>query len=192
MKAHFSFFAVAAFCTVFLSACSGGELEQSLVNIRAEYLKADVSLTADVRADYGDRCYDYTLSYTGDGNTGTVKVIAPEIIDDISAKISESGSFVLSCGDTLIDTGEICATGYSPLETLPIIVSAIRTGYAENIYGEGLDGEDCIVAEINISGAGEREKTICTLWFSDENHDLIKAEIAVNGFTVLSAKFREV
>ena len=84
-----------------LSGCSEKNASQSFLDIRTAYLSADITLSADVRADYGDRCYEYSLSYTGDGKSGEVSILSPEEISGISASIGENKKVSLKCGDTL-------------------------------------------------------------------------------------------
>ena len=132
-----------------LSGCSGKDASQSFLDIRTAYLSADITLSADVRADYGDRCYEYSLSYTGDGKSGEVSILSPEEISGISASIGENKKVSLKCGDTLIDTGILYGAGVSPVETLPLIVNAIREGYVSTVYTETLNGVEYITVEID-------------------------------------------
>ena len=98
----------------------------------------------------------------------------------------------LKYGDMLIDTGVLYGTGVTPVETLPLIVNAIREGYVSSVYIEKLKDTDYIVVDIDETPAGESEKIIYTLWFSTENNALHKAEISTGGFVSVTAVFREV
>ena len=174
-----------------LSGCSGKDASQSFLDIRTAYLSADITLSADVRADYGDRCYEYSLSYTGDGKSGEVSILSPEEISGISASIGENKKVSLKCGDTLIDTGILHGAGVSPVETLPLIVNAIREGYVSTVYTETLNGVEYITVEIDETPAGESDKIVYTLWFSAEDNALHKAEISTGGFVSVTAIFEE-
>ncbi len=175
-----------------LSACSGHAPSQSFIDIRAAYLAADITLTADVTADYGDRCYEYSLSYTGDGKSGEVSVLSPEEICGISARIDDSGKVSLQSDDVVIDTGVLYGTGVTPVESLPLIVNAIREGYVSSVYSEAINGEEYITVEIDETPAGESERIIYTLWFAAGDHSLHKAEISAGGFASVTALFKEV
>ena len=72
-----------------LCACSGHDPSQEFIDIRAAYLASDITLSAELTADYGDRRYDYSLSYTGDGKSGEVSILSPETVSGISAQIDE-------------------------------------------------------------------------------------------------------
>ena len=175
-----------------LGGCSTKDASQSFIDIRSTYLSADITLSADVSADYGDRCYEYSLSYTGDGKSGEVSILSPEEICGISASIDDNKKVSLKYGDMLIDTGVLYGTGVTPVETLPLIVNAIREGYVSSVYIEKLKDTDYIVVDIDETPAGESEKIIYTLWFSTENNALHKAEISTGGFVSVTAVFREV
>ena len=174
-----------------LASCSGADPSQSFVDIRAAYLAADVTLTAELTADYGDRSYDYTLSYTGDGKRGEVTILSPELVSGISARIDEDKTVTLECDEVIIDTGMLYGSGTSPVEALPLIVNAVREGYVSDIYTETIDGTEYIVVEADETPAGEAVKTYYTLWFSAVENSLYKAEISVDGYTVISAMFEE-
>lgn len=182
-----AFFAIA--CLFFLSSCSGRDLSQAFIDVRAEYLAGDVTLSANLSADYGDRRYDYVLSYTGDGKSGEVNILSPEEVSGISAQIDKDKRVSLKCDGVLIDTGVLYGSGTTPVEALPLIVNAIREGYVAAVYHEQIDGCECFVAELDETPAGSNEKTLYTLWFSTESNALLRAEIAINGFTVISAVF---
>ena len=181
-----------ALAFLFLTACSGKDASQSFLDIRAAYLSSDITLSAEVTADYGDRCYEYGLSYTGDGKSGEVSVLSPEEIRGISARIDDNKQVILKCSNVLIDTGVLYGTGVTPVEALPLIVNAIREGYVSAVYTETLNGEEYIVVEIDETPAGESEKTIYTLWFCAENNVLYKAEISSGGFVSVTALFEEI
>ena len=183
---------LAAILVLILGGCSSKDAYQSFLDIRSAYLSADITLSADVVSDYGDRCYEYSLGYTGDGKSGEVSIFSPEEICGISASIDDNKNVSLKCGDVIIDTGILYGTGVTPLETLPLIVNAIREGYVASVYTETLNGVEYITAEIDETPAGESEKIIYTLWFSGEDKALYKAEISAGGFTSVTAVFREV
>lgn len=175
-----------------LCACSGKADSQDFLDIRAGYLASDVSLKGEVSVDYGDRQYEYTLAYEGDGRKGRLEVFSPDIISDIAVEIDENKKVSLICEDIIIDTGAVYGNGYSPIEAIPLIVNAVREGYVSSIYKEKIDGEEYIAAEIDETPAGDDEKTIYTVWFSMSDKSIYKAEISINGFVVISVNFEEV
>ena len=172
-----------------MTACSNDNPYETFLLIRAGYLAADVQLTAELSADYGDRCVEYKLAYVGDGKSGEVSVIEPDEIRGISAQIGEDKKVSLKCGDVLIDTGVIYGTDVSPVGALPLIVNAVREGYVSTVYRETLNGSEYTVVEIDETPAGESEKLIYTLWFAAEDRSLYKAEVNAGGLVVVTALF---
>lgn len=182
---------VLAVSLLMLTSCGGNTPDETFLDIRAEYLAADVSLTAKVTADYGDRCHEYVLSYTGDGKRGEVSVISPDEIKGIAAHIGKDKKVSLQCGETLIDTGVIYGENITPVGVLPLVVNAVREGYVTSVSTEVLNGTEYTVVEIDETPAGENDKLIYTLWFSAENDALYKAEINAGGFVAVTALFEE-
>jgi len=175
-----------------MTACGAKAPTQNFLDIRAEYLAADVSLSARVSADYGDRCVEYELSYIGDGKSGKVEVLEPDEIRGISAQIGKDKKVILKCGDVLIDSGVIFGADVTPVGVLPLIVNAVREGYVSSVYSERINGIDYLAVEIDETPAGESEKLIYTLWFSAEDNSLYKAEINAGGLVAVTALFEEV
>lgn len=175
-----------------LTSCSTNSAEQRFLDIRSEYLAGDVSLSADITADYGDKSYEYGVIYCGDGKSGEISIHYPDEISGISASISETGKVSLKCGDALLETGLIQGTGISPLESVPLIVNAVREGYVIAIYTETVYSEKYIAAEIDATPAGNDIKTIFTLWFSYDDSRLRKAEISADGYAAVTVVFEEV
>ena len=49
---------------------------------------------------------------------------------------------------------------------------------------------DCLVAEIDMTDAGQTETMLNRVWFSADTSLPVKAEITVNGFTVINCSFK--
>jgi hypothetical protein len=54
-------------------------------------------------ADYGDRAYQYRLSYEGNGKERVISVSEPEEITGLSA-VYENGAVKLFCEGAVLDT----------------------------------------------------------------------------------------
>ncbi len=181
-----------SFVLIILSACSASNLSQRFLDIRAGYIASDVTLLAKIAADYGDRCSEFELSYTGDGKSGEISVLSPTEIQGVSARIDDKKMVTLQCGDILIDTGIIYGTNVTPVGVLPLIVNALREGYVTSIYTEKIDSDEYMVVEIDETPVGDSKKIIYTLWFAEEDDSLQKAEISADGFVSVTAWFEEV
>lgn len=114
-----------------LTACAvGGEsrAESSVLEIRARVLAAQrLTAVVDVTADYGERVYEYGLTFTGDANSGELEVVTPQEIAGARATVSVSGGTLSYDGATL-DTGAITRGGLSPVEAVPALIEAWCVG----------------------------------------------------------------
>ena len=170
-----------------LCGCSAAEsAEEKALEIRAKYLQpTELTFRADMTADYGDRVYDYTVSYTGDGNCGVLSIEKPLEISGISVSYTEDGLRLMSEG-AIIDTGPLWADGLSPAEAFPTLLESWRTGWITSSYRETLDGRECVVLELCL-GADEN-RTACT-WFYEETLQPAAAELFSDGVSVLRCNF---
>jgi hypothetical protein len=145
-----------------------------------------LALSAKLRADYGDRVYDYKLSYKGSGDSGVMDVNEPVIIDGLSAVYTD-GRVSLSCDGALIDTGALSGLGVSPLQAFPLLIEAWKNGYISKCWHEARGELSCTAAEIVIK-EGE-ESIVCRAWFDSSEFKPVYSEIAVNGYTVIYCEF---
>jgi len=79
-----------------LCGCSAkGGAEDKAIEIRSKYLEsAELSLRAEMTADYGDRVYDYSVVCSGDGKTGRLDIEEPL---EPAAELYSDGVSVLRC-----------------------------------------------------------------------------------------------
>ena len=81
-----------AFLAIFLSAAlgacgAGADPEGAAAGIQADFAAAgQVLFTADIRADYGDRVYDFGVSVSSDAAGGVMTVSEPEIIAGVTVR----------------------------------------------------------------------------------------------------------
>lgn len=175
---------------ILLAGCGGGgsREKQAFLALRTRWLEArEVSLHAELRADYGERVYDYTLLYTGDEETGLLQVEAPKLIEGVEVLL-DAGRVTLRCQDTLLDTGAV-AGRYSPLQALPLQLHAWRKASVLDCWRESRDGADCLVADLDLTGAGEAETLRCRAWFDAESGEPRFSELSVDGRTTVSCRF---
>ena len=100
-----------------LSGCQGSVQENNLaLALRADFLAMDgCSGTMDVTADYGERVYAYTVSFSSTQETGMTMVItAPQEVAGITATIAE-GQTYLAFDGVQLETGPLNEEGLSPL-----------------------------------------------------------------------------
>ncbi len=119
-----------------LSACGGGAARAGFESF-AEDLSArdELHFTSQLRAEYDDRCVEFTLDYAADSGGCTVTVVSPEIIKGVSAHIT-AGETALEYDGVALDTGALDDFGLSPMSALPLMVDAMRTGYLDSAWEE--------------------------------------------------------
>lgn len=174
-----------------LAGCAGrGSRErQRFLEIRSRCLAAPVELTAAVRGDYGDRIADFRLHYAGDGTGGLLTVLEPAELRDIVVELEGAG-VKLRYDGALLDTGAV-AGAYSPVQALPLLVQAWQSGCVTEAWREQVDGVACLAARMELTQGGDEALTRCTAWFRETDYAPWKAELSVDGYTVLYADFRE-
>jgi hypothetical protein len=180
-----------------LTGCAktkNGDTEQknggrkAFLDIRAKYIAAEsLSLSADMTADYGDRVYEYKLTYTGNGESGEINVTEPSIINGLTA-LYQKGEVTLRYDGAVIDTGAILGDDVSPLQAFPMLIEAWKTGYVSNCWKESRDGVKCTAAEI-VMCESEENSVLCHTWFDSVEYKPVYSEISVNGVAVLFCKF---
>ena len=114
-----------------LSGCQGSVQENNLaLALRADFLAMDgCSGTMDITADYGERVYAYTVSFSSTQETGMTMVItAPQEVAGITATIAE-GQTYLTFDGVQLETGPLNEEGLSPLDALPTFLTAMQSGY---------------------------------------------------------------
>ena len=126
---------------VLLTGCGvhHGELRE-VMDLRSRLLSArGCSFDAVVTAEYSDKTYTFTLSYTADnqGNV-TFQVQEPETIAEITGSISAEGG-KLTFDDQAL-AFELLADGQvTPVSAGYLLVKTLRSGY---IRGCGVDGDE--------------------------------------------------
>lgn len=183
--------------TLLLAACQaegGGELtpDQLAAQIRAEYLSVTGwQSLVDLRIDYGDRIYDFTLdaSWQKEGES-VFTVTAPELIAGVTARLSRDGG-VLEYDGMSLSTGPISDGGMEPLEAVPFLMEQLTHGYMASCSFE-TEGEGAPRQLRVLCRDPDREEGTgaeCALYFDPDSHGLVWAELFWDGFTVLTAHF---
>ena len=118
-----------------MSACGHGAGERSFQTFRDTLTGSLVTVTAQVRADYGDTVADYTLTCRELADGYDLTVIAPETAEGVGAHLRR-GESTLTFDDILLPAGDLNAAGLTPLTALPYVVDAVRSGYVDLTWQE--------------------------------------------------------
>lgn len=165
-----------------LGGCfGGGEGQKALdlaLTIRGEYLAMTAfSSQIQLRADYGQRVYDYSLDMTVNEKETVLTVTQPELISGVTARMRADETF-LEYDGLCIETGPLNDEGLTPVSTPPAMLTAVRESYitAYCFEEDGLLRVDYGSPDVPL-GTG----TEFTLWFHPESHDLTRGELSVDG-----------
>ena len=171
-----------------LSGCAGvPSPDESAAEIQNFFSLADtVTFTADITADYGERVYDYGISYKSGRDGGTVTILSPDEISGICVEYSGDGASVSYDGAEVF-TGEIIPDGLSPVDAVPVMEKAWREGLITESVSEKVGGEECIASVFRIE-----DDIFLRTWFGKESFLPVRAEIVNGGYTVITGTFYDV
>lgn len=158
-----------------LSSCSVSPSADELCDKLSVSLSEaqSLSVTAQVRADHGERVYDFLLRYEKSGSSPSVTILEPDCVSGITARIAEDGVTLIYDGAEIY-TGYLTDSGLSPAAVLPLAVSAWENGLLTSARLEGgwlitehyisedvslvsrFDAETLVPAEAELFSAGYR------------------------------------
>ena len=176
-----------------LGGCDGDKTqsEEALaLEIRTDYLAMNAcSGIAEIRADYGQRVYDYTLDFTWQKEGDMVLTITqPEEVAGVTAVLRQ-GETMLEYEDVRLETGPISPEGFSPVDSLPVLLEYIRTGSITQCGSELLNTTEALRLQCGDPEAASGRGTEAVLWFDKETHALLQGELRSDGFTVIHCNF---
>ena len=169
-------------CCLTLTACSRSRSEEAVRDFAVRLNETEtLSFTAGVRAEYAKKTARFTLRYEEDETGGHVTVLAPELIQGISAHVSP-GSTTLEYDTVVLDTGSLDSLGLSPLSSLPAAVRAMRLGHIDSVWEE--DGRRVAQFEPD-------DQLRCTVWFEKDAMRPVRAELMTDGRVTVYLEFRD-
>ena len=174
-----------------LCACGGGNADNELVlSLREDFQNMDAwSGEMELTADYGQRVYDYSVSFTGDREEGTTLTItAPEEAEGITA-VAKEGQTWLDYDGVRLETGPLDPQGLSPMDALPALLTELETGTVAEV-GTETDGDLSLLRltlrDPEVTPGTGRETVF---WFDKAQKTLLRAELRNDGATVVSCVF---
>lgn len=169
---------------VFAGCSAPGGAEEAAQEIRVNYLGQEtVNISALIKADYGERLYEYKVKYTGNENTGIIDVLSPESIAGFKVNITE-GKVNTSFDDITLYMGETGELDITPACAIPTILGSWKNGYITNSKYENLDGTGTVAVTICVD-----DETETRTWFDKETLLPIVSEIITGGKTVVFVTF---
>lgn len=175
-----------------LVSCGGkGSSEDALaLRYRTDYLDMkSCEGTAELHADYGERVYDYTVSfqYQKDGEM-QIRITAPESLAGTTARIAE-GETRLEFDGVTLETGPLSPEGLSPVDAIPASLRYLCEGYIAECGDETINDRDCLRLQFRNPTNAAGEGTEAVVWLDKESGNLLYADMMQDGFTVLRCEF---
>ena len=165
-----------------LTGCGKSKAETAYESFAERVRQADaLSFTALLRAEYERKTARFTLSYAEDETGGRVTVLAPELIQGVSAHVAPGGT-TLEYDSVVLDTGSLDSFGLSPLSAMPILAKALREGHVDSAWDE--DGKHTVQLE-------PMDGLRCTVWFEPEGMTPLRAELISDGRVTVVLEIRD-
>ena len=144
-------------------------------------------MEATVTCDQAGYEWEATLSctYVPGGET-TVEVVAPETIAGIRAVLSDE-DWRLEYQDLCLDMGTLSDEEIGPVDCLPRLMEALRSGWLLEENEENWKEEPCV--RLTVDQTGENGKILSTLWLRQSDGTPVRGEIAVDGEIIFTAEF---
>ena len=90
-----------------------------------------------------------------------------------------------------LETGPLSEEGLSPVDAVPALLRQVREGFIAESCTEQLGEQDALRVCYRAPEAQPGTGTETTVWFDSATHALLRAEMAVDGFTVLQCVFSD-
>ena len=145
-----------------------------------------IVLTAFVRADYGDKVFDFKITCTDTPEETSVEIKEPAEIAGVYAAVTDDG-YRLEYDGVVMTTGAVTRNGLSPMEALPCLISAWKDGYFTAALSEKYGDTDALMLESRITDT-VHQKT----WFDKNTLLPLRSEILQSGRTVITCEFENV
>ncbi len=180
------------FCAfALLAGCASGEqnAEQRAAQIQKQYASvAAVSGVCTVQADYGERVYDFTLSFTWNGEETAVEVLKPENIAGVRVTVGADGS-QLEVDGVSVETGPLGEENLTPLTAVPRMMKELREGYLAQSTEDTLEERACLRADFRDPEKEPGEGIEASLWLDEGTGAVLQGELYADGRRILICGF---
>lgn len=174
-----------------LLLCSCGGQEEKKADLRAAYQDmTGCEMTAAVSCDQSGLEWSATLRGTyAPGGESTVEVLEPLELAGVRAALREDG-WTLEYGDLCLNAGTLSDEGVSHAASLVRIMDALRNGWLLEENDEEWEDVPCTRLALEQTG-GAGGEIVTTLWLRQAEGTPLYGEIAVDGETILKARFTD-
>lgn len=119
-----------------------------------------ITVTAEIRADYGDTVAEFVVACTAQGDEISIEIVQPEMVAGVKARLTGEDAR-LEYEDIILDAGVVTSDDMSPVSALPSIIASLKEGYLKATWRES-EGDDLyLVAQMTVS-----DSVMQAMWFS--------------------------
>ena len=170
-----------------LTACGGDAGADRVTEVQTLYASLQgYAAKVEVDVPREDETLHYTLSLTKDDDALSARVLAPDALKGVTARI-DGETLALEYDGAVLDAGTINPR-VSALSCVPLLLRAFPKSYITAQSTEQFGEQDALRVCFETDCGGE--KLGCVVYFSAENTPLY-AEIAENGKIILFAEFTD-
>jgi outer membrane lipoprotein-sorting protein len=176
---------------VLLPSCGKGEVksDELALSMRTCYLALQsCDASGEVTADYGERVYTYSASFSGNGLEGRMEITGPDNIAGTAVRWSEEGTSLEYEGVSL-ETGPLSADGLSPADGFPLILECCTRGAILESCREDLNGVETLRVGLQNPDLPADAESRVDVWVDPEEFTMLRAEVSSSGRTVLTFTF---
>lgn len=143
----------------------------------------------EIRADYGDRLYEFGILASGDRSSGTLKITAPASVAGTGFTWRD-GAGAVTYEEVTLETGALSPDGLSPVDALPVVLQSMAAGTTVTACRERLEGEEVLFWELIPPNLTAEQSTVL-VWLDPATFGLLRWEITSRGTTVVTGILTE-
>ncbi|MDL2300241.1 hypothetical protein LJC01_01190 [Clostridiaceae bacterium OttesenSCG-928-D20] len=170
----------------FLTGClpQGGGEKEEFQEFREGIRKT--KMTAQIRADLGDRVSDFLIEYSEEENEALAQIIEPSLIGKSAARFTVDG-VLLEYEGIVLELGSLDENGLSPMTAIPLISLALKSWQLSDFRKTEMDGIDEEIYLAKLSDLAGKSVKI----YLEEDFKPFYAEIELDGKTALYCEIIE-
>ena len=171
------------------SSC--GENTSKAVESAESYFSAltEYSATAQVSMNHGEYVTEYVISHEYSDNTHSLTVIEPLSLSGLNMTF-DGETTELRFKDMIFLPPSLDGTKATPMKLLPDVLSSVIKGGYEAAYVHKIEGQNCLT--FGMWSHVDGEEFMYRVTVSEEDLELLTAEVFCNGRSVLTAEFTDV
>ena len=172
--------------SLLLTGCGNVGVQQRLKEQREKIAATEqISFVADVTANPGREVFQCTLACTANREEVTVEILAPESVAGIRAKIA-NGQTTLEYENISLGVGMAGLEGITPVSAVPLLISALRSGFLQRCWTEQTEDGELVAEEIYITDEAE-----LTVWYRGGELTPVRCEFLQQDKVILHCDIRE-